>query len=86
MHRDRNHDVVKLVEYNFYLMNEFSVVHLIDGETLGKQVGTKASTRWVRPPQGVVKVNCDASIKNNRLIGIDFIIRDANKGVILSGG
>jgi len=41
---------------------------------------------WMKPPVGVLKINCDASFQPNSMSGSwGFIIRDRNGDVVLSG-
>jgi hypothetical protein len=47
---------------------------------------TSRTERWVRPPEGVLKLNCDASfISGERCGGWSFLIRDSDGDVVLSG-
>lgn len=42
-------------------------------------------TRWSRPPLGALKLNCDASVKNNGFVGISFVVRNCMGDVVDAG-
>lgn len=46
---------------------------------------TDTASRWVRPPVGVFKLNCDALVKRNGFIEVGFVIRDHN-GLVSAAG
>lgn len=45
-------------------------------------VSRGGNSHWEKPPISVVKLNCDASMKGNRFVGIEFVLRD-NSGKVL---
>lgn len=47
--------------------------------------GNHHTVTWVRPEFGTFKVNCDASVRRNGFVGVGFIVRDDQGGVIGSG-
>lgn len=54
------------------------------GKDIRKEVGVKLA-RWKKPPVGMVKINCDASVKRNGFIGVGYIIRNSAGDIIGSG-
>lgn len=44
-----------------------------------------AQNRWQKPPNMVVKINCDASVKGKCFVGIGFVIRDSLGKVLRAG-
>lgn len=41
--------------------------------------------KWKKPPSDQVKLNCDASVRGNGFVGIEFVARDSN-GTVLGAG
>jgi len=51
-----------------------------------RKIDQQKNVRWVRPPDGVLKLNCDASFfQEEGWGGWGFIIRDSDGDVVLSG-
>lgn len=41
--------------------------------------------KWVRPPVTMSKINCDACLKSYDFVGVEFIARNADEGVLGAG-
>ncbi|KAA3458800.1 Transcription factor TFIIIB component B'' [Gossypium australe] len=63
------------------LSNDFQIYNLVNPPILAQNEDTK---KWERPTKNTLKINFDATVKDNRM-GYGFIIRD-DDGFVLGGG
>lgn len=54
-------------------------VSVSSGQSVGRQ------NHWAAPPRGVLKLNCDASIRQNGFVDFGFLVRD-NSGNVIGAG
>lgn len=80
VHSNRTENIEVGVAQSLRLLAEFQRARALLKS--GLQVRRSEQVGWLKPPEGFLKLNCDASVRLKGFVGTGFVVRDALGNVV----